>query len=231
MLYYMYDHKADEISLKGVKGEKVKCIYPMIHYCEYCHTDIVGVWAFDDKLIDFSNTIGETAGLITYQPQKLSVLREGFLAGNFFESESECRAFADYKVDGKEKPESYKEGTYKNLLASTDAANQVKRYREELVSFVGMRTCPICGKNFSDNPLHHFSTVEFAKYKRRTFKNPENGINGFNRTVKDTYTYGAKKTFVHEFGGGELLYLDGKLPRMMQYEQIRTFKLKDLPQL
>ena len=46
MIYYMYNHKADEISMDGVAGEKTKHVYPLMHYCDHCHAIIVGVWEF-----------------------------------------------------------------------------------------------------------------------------------------------------------------------------------------
>ena len=176
MIYYMYNHKADETAHKipksAIEGEKIKHFYPLIHYCEHCHTDIVGVWEFyggkskyyiGDSMVDFD------------QAEKIDFIQYGFLTGQVFYSRQECEQFArkklhigdsyweyrndKYAKEGREKKAAEVMGKLPLLLPLLSI---IKEYRREYLSFADMERCPICGEKFSDDFRHHLSTVDYS---------------------------------------------------------------------
>lgn len=138
----------------GVKGrEKKKHCFTLIHYCEHCHTDIVGVWEFYGVISPVS------------QPNEYEedYIRLGFQTGNFFETESDVREYINifyHSFDGLSNPDKDKiKHSEKILLPIVNVHKDIKKYREEYDRFAEMKKCPLCGSNFSDNFKYHLGTL------------------------------------------------------------------------
>lgn len=154
MNYYMYNHKADEIPMPGVgEGEKKKYCFPLMHYCEHCHTDIVGVW-------EFYGVITPVAQPKLYDED---YIRMGFQTGYFFDTESDARNYIKSFYDsfhGLSNTDKVKiKNSKKILLPIVNVHKDIKKYREEYDRFAEMKKCPLCGRYFSDNFKYHLGTL------------------------------------------------------------------------
>lgn len=151
MEFYVYKH-----TVKRGKS------YPLIFSCDNCYSEIVGVWEYEDKPIKYKGEYG-------YQ-HEIDLLDELFLEGKKFTVDSFknfltwseakyvnvnsiCPQLENVKIYDKS---AFEKG--KRILQS-EKYNQVKEYQKELLKFLKLDKCPVCGKKLSQEWPFGFSDV------------------------------------------------------------------------
>ncbi len=184
MNYYMYNHKVDEIPMDGVEGrEKKKHCIPLMHYCEHCHTDIVGLWEFYGVITPVFWPSGKDGEWI-YKDYVLA----GFRTGNSFDTQSDVREYVNNYGDDFEikmfglssTDKKNREESVKNLLPIVNIHKYIKKYREEYDRFAEMKKCPLCGSNFSDNFKYHLGTFYQSDDEDYSGQHEKNGGYSYN---------------------------------------------------